>query len=254
MSAQHMFGDPSNSSSQPNPGPPSPTRSTHRADSISKHKLVQITSHNQYTSPRLTREILAPSPLEQFRTWFAEAQSPPNGLPAVAEPEATCISTSTAAGIPSARMVLLRGVDERGFVFFTNYTSRKSRELIANPHASMTFYWKEQARQIRVVGTVEKVEREESESYFATRPRGSQLGAWASQQSKEIGETTLQDRLDKFEKEFEGKEVDCPEHWGGWRIDPFEIEFWSGHTSRLHDRFRYLLQDNGEWKIDRLSP
>lgn len=130
------------------------------------------------------------------------------------------ISTVSPSGVPSSRFVLLRGVDDRGFVFFTNYTSRKSRELAQNPNVSIVFYWKEISRQVRVIGKAEKVEKEVSDEYFSTRPRGSQIGAWASEQSTVIGETTLEERVKKYEQEFEGGEVKRPEHWGGWRIVP----------------------------------
>jgi pyridoxamine-phosphate oxidase len=212
-----MFGD----SSYPTPAPSVPS-TTPTIDPGTKldAKNIQIVSHNQYHSPNLSISDFPPSPFEQFRTWFEHALSPNDGAPPVKEPEAVCISTATPQGVPSARMVLLRRMDEKGFVFFTNYSSRKSGELAANPYASMVFYWKEQARQIRIVGKVEKVKREESQEYFATRPRGSQLGAWASEQSQVVGETTLRERVREFEERFEGNEVECPKHWGGWKVVP----------------------------------
>ncbi|KAL7419910.1 pyridoxamine-phosphate oxidase [Cryptotrichosporon argae] len=214
---------------------------------------VKLVSHNQYSTPRLLRTSLPAAPLALFKAWFTAALDPPAGTPAVREPEAMALSTSTASGVPSTRVVLLKTVDDAGFVFFTNYTSRKSAELAANPHASLAFYWKETSRQVRVVGRAEKVSREESEEYFRTRPRGSQIGAWASRQSTSVGEDVVAQRVRELEKRFEGRDVPLPDHWGGWRIVPFEVEFWCGQPSRLHDRFRYLLKD-GEWVIDRLAP
>lgn len=182
---------------------------------------VSITSHNQYHSPRLLRSDLDPDPLQQFKGWFKDALSPPadSGIPPVREPEAMAISSVSADGVPSTRMVLLKTVDDRGFLFFTNYESRKSREL-AGGYASLAMYWKEVSRQVRVVGRVEKVDRSESEDYFNTRPRGSQLGAWASPQSRAVRDGELEERVKDVEKRFEGGQVECPEHWGGWRIVP----------------------------------
>lgn len=198
--------------------PPDPSATDSSAASTSK---VSITSHNQYNSPHLVRADLNPDPLRQFTKWFQDALSPPadSGVPSVREPEAMAITSVSSAGIPSTRFVLLKTVDDTGFVFFTNYESRKSRELESG-YASMAMYWKEVSRQVRVVGKVEKVKREESEEYFATRPRGSQLGAWASPQSRNVGEGELEQRVKDVEKKFEGGAVECPEHWGGWRIVP----------------------------------
>jgi pyridoxamine-phosphate oxidase len=187
---------------------------------VETEEAIDIKTHNQYHSPRIFPTTLDPSPLAQFHHWFAEALNPPDdSIPQVKEPEAMCISTATADGVPSSRFVLLKHVDSHGFVFFTNYDSRKSKELLANPYASIAFYWKEVSRQIRVVGKVEKVAKKESEDYFASRPRGSKIGAWASQQSKHVGEDELQQRVHMIEERFP-EEVPCPEHWGGWRIVP----------------------------------
>ncbi|GHJ86463.1 hypothetical protein NliqN6_2865 [Naganishia liquefaciens] len=230
---------------------------------------LQVTSHNQYKTPRLVRDLLDPSPLKQFQRWLGDAMNPPREevqdatgdrvrLEPVHEPEAMTLCTALPNGIPSARVVLLKQVDARGFVFYTNYHSRKSRELDANPYASMAFYWREQSRSVRVVGRAEKVSREESEAYFASRPRGSQIGAWASRQSEEVeSEEQVARWVEEVEKQYEGHEVPCPPHWGGWRVVPFEVEFWSGQPSRLHDRFRYTRPEgaeDAEWKIKRLSP
>lgn len=204
------------SSTPPDPSGDSPTADTSK---------VSITSHNQYNSPHLIRSELNPDPLKQFKKWFQDALNPSDSsVPSVREPEAMAITSVSPLGIPSTRFVLLKTVDETGFVFFTNYDSRKSKEL-AGPngdggYASLAIYWKEVSRQIRVVGKVEKIKREESVEYFNTRPRGSQLGAWASPQSKNVEEGELEDRVKDVEKRFEGKDVECPEHWGGWRIVP----------------------------------
>ena len=181
-------------------------------------QTVKLTTHNQYTSPRLLPSSLNPNPLIQFNEWFTEALNPPAGIPAVREPEAMAVSSVSAEGIPSTRIVLLKTVDPTGFVFFTNYLSRKSQEL-GNGYASIAFYWKEVSRQVRVVGRVEKVDRKESEEYFASRPVGSRIGAWASEQSQVVGEDTLVNRVKEMEGKF-GENVPCPEHWGGWRIVP----------------------------------
>ncbi|KAJ9116907.1 hypothetical protein QFC22_004564 [Naganishia vaughanmartiniae] len=231
---------------------------------------LQVLSHNQYKTPRLRRENLDPSPLVQFQQWLGEAMEPPAPvteagtgetikLEAVHEPEAMTICTSLPTGIPSARIVLLKQVDAQGFVFYTNYHSRKSQELDMNPYASLAFYWREQSRSVRVVGRAEKVSRRESEEYFAGRPRGSQVGAWASRQSEEVeDERQVEVWVEEIEERYKGMEVPCPPHWGGWRIIPFEVEFWSGQPSRLHDRFRYTRPEGASedtaWKIKRLSP
>ncbi|WVN87214.1 pyridoxamine 5'-phosphate oxidase [Cryptococcus depauperatus CBS 7841] len=224
------------------------------------HETVKLTSHNQYITPRLLASDLAPNPLIQFNVWFESVLDPSEEDVArgrkVLEPEAMTVSTATAKGIPSSRTVLLKTADKTGFVFFTNYTSRKSQEILENPYASLAFYWREVSRQVRVVGKVEKVDRKESVEYFATRPRGSKLGAWASQQSQPVEEGQLEERVKNEENRWEGKEVECPEFWGGWRIIPFEVEFWSGQPSRLHDRFKYTRPEgsDGEWKLEKLSP
>ncbi|KAG6328552.1 hypothetical protein ID866_10537 [Astraeus odoratus] len=183
---------------------------------------LQVRSHVQYNTPdHITPSNVHPSPLEQFHIWFNEARNA-----GVKEPESMSISTASASGIPSSRMVLFKQLDKRGFVFYTNYTSRKSRELEENPNAALLFFWREISRQVRVVGRVEKLSKEESEAYFKSRPIGSQLGAWASKQSTVIGEDALQTRLKHFHQRFgigEGAEeadVPLPEFWGGWRVIP----------------------------------
>lgn len=190
-------------------------------DQPSPDKL-KVLPHRQYvTEDHLTPSNAPPDPLDQFRSWFKEAVEGDD----VNEAEVMTLSTATPTGVPSARMVLLKQVDSRGFVFFTNYTSRKSKELAENPHAALTFYWREIHRSVRVVGRVEKVTRQESEEYFQSRPLGSRLGAWASKQSTVIGEGELDVRLQKVRERFgvEGDKeghVPTPEFWGGWRVIP----------------------------------
>jgi len=223
---------------------------------------IQVVAHRQYRTPgSLSPSLVAPSPLDQFRAWFTEVVK--DGI--VHEPEAMTLSTATSSGIPSARIVLFKQLDSRGFVFYTNYTSRKSRELLENPNAAIVFYWREVHRSVRALGKVEKISREESEEYFKGRPVGSRLGAWASKQSSVVGEGEVNARLKKVEDKFGIQDGDTdgdiplPDFWGGWRIVPNEMEFWSGKPSRLHDRVRYLRiegshNDAPEWKIDRLAP
>ncbi|OCH85577.1 pyridoxamine 5'-phosphate oxidase [Obba rivulosa] len=220
---------------------------------------LQVTAHNQYDAPEsLSPSTVAPSPLDQFCTWFTQVQG------VVSEPEAMSLSTATPSGIPSSRFVLFKQLDARGFVFYTNYTSRKSQELRANPHAALAFYWREVHKQVRVVGRVERVSREESEEYFHGRPAGSQLSAWASRQSSVVAEGEVQARYDELKERFKvpGTEHDVdvplPEFWGGWRVVPDEVEFWLGKPSRLHDRIRYLRvpgspDDTPQWTIERLA-
>ncbi|KAG6831998.1 hypothetical protein H0H92_006033 [Tricholoma furcatifolium] len=215
---------------------------------------VKVLDHHQYvTAEGLSPANVAPSPIDQFRIWFKEAVD--GGK--VEEPEAMSLSTATPEGIPSARMVLFKELDHRGFVFFTNYTSRKSHELHVNPHAALVFYWREIHRSVRVVGHVEKVTPQESAEYFRSRPVGSQIGAWASKQSSVVAEGEVHARLHKLDRKF-GVDVPLPDFWGGWRVVPTEIEFWIGKPSRLHDRVRYLRvndsDDDPEWKIERLAP
>lgn len=184
---------------------------------------VTVTTHQQYQTPDVVSPTtVSPSPLDQFRRWFAEA-SQDN---VVKEPEAMSLSTATASGIPSARIVLFKQLDSRGFIFFTNYTSRKSQELLENPRAALVFYWREVHRSVRVLGRVEKISKEESEEYYRSRPVGSRLGAWASKQSTVVDEGEVNARLEKLQERFGVKEDDkeanvpLPDFWGGWRVIP----------------------------------
>jgi pyridoxamine 5'-phosphate oxidase len=197
----------------------------------------------------LRRADLASDPLEQFRSWFAEAAE------TVEVPEAMALATATSEGAPSVRMVLLKGFDERGLVFYSHRTSRKGRELEANPQAALLFHWSPLGRQVRVEGRVEDVPDEESDAYFATRPRDAQLGALASRQSAPLeSRAALDERLAELARDLGGGPVTRPPTWGGFRLVPAAWEFWQHRASRLHDRFRYELEPSGEWRIERLFP
>jgi pyridoxamine 5'-phosphate oxidase len=190
-----------------------------------------------------------PDPFRQFAAWYADAEVATDDRAA-----AMVIATATPDGRPSARVVLLRGVDERGFVFFTNYDSRKGVELAENPHAALVFYWPLLDRQVRIEGEVLRTSREESAAYFASRPLGARLGAWASRQSRPLGSREeLERELAEIAARFAGGEVPLPDFWGGYRLAPSAIELWQGRPSRLHDRFRYERSPEG-WRVARLSP
>jgi pyridoxamine 5'-phosphate oxidase len=197
----------------------------------------------------LRRRDLASDPLEQFRSWFAEAGA------AVEVPEAMALATATPGGAPSVRMVLLKGFDERGLVFFSHHTSRKGRELDANPQAALLFHWSPLGRQVRVEGRVDHVSEEESDAYFATRPRNAQLGAVASRQSERLGSRAeLDERLVQLRSDLGDGSVPRPPTWGGFRLVPAAWEFWQHRSSRLHDRFRYERKPSGAWRVERLFP
>jgi pyridoxamine 5'-phosphate oxidase len=194
-------------------------------------------------------ETLSPDPLDQFESWVSEAKRA-----GVEVPEAMTLATADAEGSPSARMVLLKGADEDGFVFYTGYGSRKAGELEENPRAALVFYWRPLGKQVRVEGTVELVPEGESAAYFATRPRGSQLAAWASHQSRPLeSREELERRYQELEREYEGREVPLPPDWGGYRLRPDAIEFWEHRESRLHDRIRYTRARAG-WRHELLAP
>ena len=197
----------------------------------------------------LRESAVDPDPLEQFRRWYADAEGTE-----IKAPQAMALATSTADGAPSVRMVLLKGADDRGFVFFTGYVSRKAGELDANPRAALLFHWDPLGRQVRVEGHVERVAGQESDAYFATRPRGAQLAAAASQQSSVLRDRAeIDTRVEELAREHEGCEVRRPDHWGGYRLVPEAYEFWQHRDDRTHDRLRYR-RANGDWVVERLSP
>lgn len=227
----------------------------------------------EYDLGGLNRQDLQADPLAQFNAWFGQAsgaragsrwravgialykawhallgQSPP-------DVNAMVLATATMDSQPSARTVLLKGVDERGFIFFTNYDSRKALELAGNPHAALVFYWPDLERQVCVAGTVTKLPVAESEAYFKSRPKGSRLSAWASNQNTVVPDRqTLEQRWQEVAKRFPGEDVPLPPNWGGYVLAPTRMEFWQGRPSRLHDRFRYARQADNSWMIERLSP
>ena len=203
----------------------------------------------QYETAGLDVGDLKSDPFEQFNLWYSQAEEA-----GIAEPHAMTLSTVDASGAPDARVVLARAADERGFVFYTNYGSAKSAQLEENPVASAVFAWLDLHRQVRVRGNIMKVSAAESDDYFASRPRASQIGAWASPQSQVlVNRDELESMVADMTARFEGKEVPRPENWGGWRLIPVSIEFWQGRPSRLHDRFRYV-RDRDSWTMSRLAP
>jgi pyridoxamine 5'-phosphate oxidase len=203
----------------------------------------------EYISTGLDKADVDHDPVVQFHVWFQDAIDA--GLH---EPNAMILATATGEGKPSARTVLLKGYDERGFVFYTNYEGRKAGELETNPECALLFYWGELERQVRVEGTVSRISEQESDEYFASRPRESRLGAWASQQSRPVEDrSVLEERIKALETEYERREIPRPPFWGGYRVEPEEIEFWQGRESRLHDRLVYRRED-GAWRIERLQP
>jgi len=198
----------------------------------------------------LDEKLIDRDPIRQFQLWFSDAIEAKLPLP-----EAMTLATATTDGKPSARMVLLKQVDHAGFVFFTNYHSSKARQLDANPYAALVFYWAPLDRQVRVEGAVTRTSEQESRDYFRTRPRESQIGALASAQSEVIsGRDVLEQRAQELEALYCDRDIDCPEHWGGYRLKPERIEFWKSRVGRLHDRILYELQPDGSWTISRLAP
>lgn len=203
-----------------------------------------------YKLKSLSEEDTAENAFEQFTRWWNEARNSH-----LHEINAMTLATSDTTGTPSARIVLLKGYDHRGFVFFTNYNSAKGNELAQNPKASLLFFWKELERQIRIDGTVEKISALESDIYFKSRPAQSRIGAWASPQSTVIeNRKVIEDNFLKYEQKFGDENIPRPEHWGGYLVKPTKIEFWQGRSSRLHDRIQYTLLTDGKWKRERLAP
>lgn len=227
----------------------------------------------EYDLAGLRRSDLDANPMVQFRRWFDQALGARTsgrlrgflirlykslaGLGGAEriDVNAATLATTDKAGHPSARVVLLKGVDERGFIFYTNYDSRKGQEISENPNIAMVFYWPDQERQVCIAGPATKIPREESEAYFRSRPRGSRLAAWASHQSEVIeNREVLENRLQEMQSKYRGEDIPTPPDWGGYVLAPTRIEFWQGRPSRLHDRFRYSRQADGTWRIERLSP
>jgi len=203
----------------------------------------------EYTSAGLAKADLDADPIVQFHAWFENAIDAD-----LYEPNAMILATATSDGKPSARTVLLKGYDERGFVFYTNYEGRKARELESNPRCALLFYWGELERQVRIEGRTSRLSGEESDVYFAGRPRGSRLGAWASEQSRPVQDRSiLEERVRTIDAEYEGREIPRPPFWGGYRVEPDTIEFWQGRECRLHDRLVYHRSERG-WKLVRLQP
>lgn len=204
---------------------------------------------NEYARASLDERDVLPDPIREFERWLEQAMRAE-----LVEPTAMTLATASPDGAPSARIVLLKGLDERGFVFFTDYRSQKGAELDANPRGALVFFWKELERQVRVTGTVARTGRDESEAYYRTRPLPSRLGAWASHQSRPIADRAwLEERLREATARYAGSEPPLPPHWGGYRLTPATVEFWQGRPSRLHDRIRYV-RDGERWRIERLAP
>jgi pyridoxamine 5'-phosphate oxidase len=207
-------------------------------------------THNSIAIDALDEKTVDRDPLKLFQRWLHEAQAAGIHLA-----EAMTLATATSEGKPSARLILLKQADESGFVFYTNYNSMKARELDSNPQAALVFYWPQLERQVRVEGRVERTSAQESDVYFKTRPRESQIGALASPQSEVIqSRKMLQKRADELEELYRDREIDRPAHWGGYRLAPDRIEFWKGRPGRLHDRILYERQADGIWTISRLAP
>lgn len=203
----------------------------------------------RYTKGGLVESELPENPIKLFKKWFDETLASE-----VVEPNAMALATVSPAGTPNVRMVLLKDIEDGSVVFYTNYESQKGKDLDVNPFASCTFWWAELERQVRLLGTVEKVSETVSENYFKSRPRESKIGAWASNQSKPVaGREELESEFERLTKKFEGKDIPKPEHWGGYKINLQEIEFWQGRPGRLHDRIYYQLS-SGKWNRQRLAP
>ena len=214
---------------------------------LTKESLQNL--RQEYRSAELLEQDIDQNPFQQFKKWFEQALGAQ-----LYEPNVMTLATASATGVPSARIVLLKGFDEQGFVFYTNYESHKGRELAENPQAALVFFWPELERQVRIEGTVEKVAPEVSTAYFHSRPQGSQIGAMVSPQSQVIkNRAELENHIVVLKEKYQDQEIPRPSHWGGYVVKPNLIEFWQGRPSRLHDRIRYKLVD-GNWIIDRLAP
>ena len=204
----------------------------------------------EYSSETLLEKDVTPHPIQQFKKWWEQVIASE-----ISEPNAMTLATSSTDGLPSARIVLLKDFDEEGFVFYTNYKSYKGLQLEENPKACLVFHWKELERQVRIMGLVNKLDAEQSDEYYFSRPIGSRIGAWASPQSQPIkNREWLEQEFEKRKNDFANKEVPRPPHWGGYIVKPVIIEFWQGRFSRLHDRIQYSLEKGSGWKIERLAP
>jgi pyridoxamine 5'-phosphate oxidase len=204
----------------------------------------------EYKLKKLTEDQVATDPFAQFGIWWKEAETS-----GVDEANAMTLATASSDGIPAARIVLLKGFDQQGFVFYSNYDSFKGKQLTENPRACLVFFWKELERQVRITGISGKLTAEENNEYFRSRPEGSRIAAWASPQSQAIpGRDWLDTRETEFREKFRGKEITRPPHWGGYRVRPITVEFWQGRPNRLHDRLQYSLDENGSWILERLAP
>ena len=203
-----------------------------------------------YSHKNLSEKDVDPNAIRQFEIWWNEALSSK-----IDEVNAMTLATASVDALPSARIVLLKGFNEKGFIFFTNYESYKAQQLAENPKACLVFFWKELERQVRITGLIEKVSGKQSDDYFQSRPESSRIGAWASPQSRVIEDRDwLDDKFNELVSKMEGSEITRPPHWGGYIVKPVVIEFWQGRPSRMHDRIQYTLEDNGGWKIERLAP
>ena len=211
---------------------------------------IDVVVHTEFSKHKLLESDLASDPLTQFQRWLSDVQAAN-----VTDWQAMSLATATRAGRPSVRVVYLRGWDERGFLFYTNFDSRKGHELAYNPQAAAVLYWKELERQVRIEGTVSRADDAESDAYFAGRPRESCIGAWASSQSQPLADRATLERLTaEFEAKFAGHPIPRPPNWGGFRLIPDSVEFWQGGVARLHDRLIYRRQADGTWRIERLFP
>ena len=213
--------------------------------------MIEIAKiRKEYMLESLLETDIAPDPIKQFDRWWEQVIAC-----GIEEAHAMALSTLGSDGFPSARMVLLKGYDQDGFVFFTNYESRKAQDLEQHPQTGLVFFWKELERQVRIEGLSSKITSKQSDTYFQSRPRGSQIGAWSSPQSRVISDRSVLDNArDSFEQRFTGQEVSRPAHWGGYVVKPLRIEFWQGRPDRMHDRILYTMEAPGRWRIERLAP